>query len=86
MIDSRRLVEDSEYREFCLRDLAGEGDSPLIVQFSANDPEILLQAARLVEPHCDAVDINLGCPQRKAREVRRSLHLATAKNTRALAV
>jgi len=28
----------------------------------------LLQAARFVEPYCDAVDINLGCPQRKAKD------------------
>lgn len=28
-------------------------------QFAANDPDVLLQAAKLVEKHCDAVDINL---------------------------
>ena len=37
------------------------------MQFCANDPEMLLQAAKIVAPHCDGVDINFGCPQRIAK-------------------
>ena len=45
-------------------------DRPLIVQLAGHDPAAMLAAARLVEGQCDAVDINLGCPQGIAKRGR----------------
>ena len=38
----------------------------MVAHFCANNPEHFAQAAKLVENHCDAIDLNLGCPQRTA--------------------
>jgi len=38
-------------------------DRPLFVQFCTNNPDEYLAAAKHVQSYCDAVDLNLGCPQ-----------------------
>ena len=70
MFHARLFATDEKYRKSMWGDLDGdkEVDRPLVVQFCANDPDYLLQAARFVEDKCDAVDLNLGCPQGIARK------------------
>lgn len=41
-------------------------DRPLIVQFAANNAQTLADAACIVAPFSDGVDLNCGCPQRWA--------------------
>ncbi|XP_033182210.1 B-cell receptor-associated protein 29 isoform X2 [Anabas testudineus] len=41
-------------------------DRPLIVQFAAHDAQTLADAACVVAPFSDGVDLNCGCPQRWA--------------------
>ncbi|XP_054474118.1 uncharacterized protein LOC129106796 isoform X2 [Anoplopoma fimbria] len=43
-----------------------ESDRPLIVQFAAPDAQTLADAACVVAPFSDGVDLNCGCPQRWA--------------------
>uniref|UniRef100_A0AAV1TTN1 tRNA-dihydrouridine(16/17) synthase [NAD(P)(+)] n=1 Tax=Peronospora matthiolae TaxID=2874970 RepID=A0AAV1TTN1_9STRA len=66
MLHSRLFVESAEYRDKMFEHHIH--DRPLIVQFCGNDPTTVLTAAKMVERHCDAVDLNLGCPQGIARK------------------
>lgn len=84
MLEPCKLLNDREYLEFHLRDIQalaqGSGDfddfgsgwdgyaRPLVVQLCGNDPELVVKAARQVQTHCDAIDLNLGCPQEHAKE------------------
>lgn len=45
-------------------------DRPLVIQFCGNNPDQILASAKALQDHCDAVDINLGCPQEIARRGR----------------
>ncbi|CDK28331.1 unnamed protein product [Kuraishia capsulata CBS 1993] len=70
MYHARLFATEQHYRDANFGPLDGDAacDRPLVVQFCANDPEYLLQAAKFVENRCDAVDLNLGCPQGIARK------------------
>ncbi|RZF47590.1 hypothetical protein LSTR_LSTR012212 [Laodelphax striatellus] len=66
---SPMIVADSFVKSIKARDVeftTNEGDSPLSVQFAANNANDFVEAAELVAPFCDGVDLNCGCPQRWA--------------------
>ena len=65
MIHARLFVESPKYRHEIFS--TSSRDRPLLAQFCANDPEMLLRAATMIAPYCDGVDINFGCPQRIAK-------------------
>ncbi|KAH8855625.1 tRNA-dihydrouridine(16/17) synthase [NAD(P)(+)]-like [Schistosoma japonicum] len=66
MINSTSFLVNKKYRHSCLQ-FASE-DRPIIVQFCANSPDTFIKCAKLVQPFCDAVDLNLGCPQGIAKK------------------
>ncbi|KAG8282573.1 tRNA-dihydrouridine(16/17) synthase [NAD(P)(+)]-like protein [Homalodisca vitripennis] len=68
MLHSSVFVKHPRYREVSLASCPE--DRPLIIQFCGNDPAVMLEAAKLAEAHCDAIDINLGCPQAIAKRGR----------------
>lgn len=40
-------------------------DRPLSIQLFGDDPALIAEAARMVEPYGDLIDINMGCPVKK---------------------
>lgn len=64
MIVSECFVRSQEARDADFALYLGE--SRLVTQLAGHDGPIIGEAARLVAPFCDAVDINCGCPQKWA--------------------
>ncbi|XP_041976340.1 tRNA-dihydrouridine(20a/20b) synthase [NAD(P)+]-like [Aricia agestis] len=62
LADSFCQNSKARYNEF----LTTDTDSPLIVQFAANNANDFLDASKLVHPYANGVDLNCGCPQRWA--------------------
>ena len=64
MMSAASFAHDTAYREAHFSTCAT--DRPLVCHFAANTPDDLAAAARVAAPFCDAIDLNLGCPQRTA--------------------
>ena len=75
MLD-RFLLHESKLRRFILK--SDEGDHPVGGQFMGSDPDLMVQAARVVrELGFDVVDLNFACPIRKVVSRKRGGFLMT---------
>jgi len=55
-------------------------DRPLIAQFAGDSADELVRAASLIQHEVDAVDLNLGCPQRIAKRGHYGAYLLEERN------
>lgn len=63
MISAKGLLHDGKRTFELLRTC--EEEQPLAAQIFAGDAQSLAEAARIVSPHTDVIDINMGCPVKK---------------------
>ncbi|KAJ2000820.1 tRNA dihydrouridine synthase [Coemansia thaxteri] len=71
------LADVFKSSEFARQDFAtNDSDCPLVVQFAAHDPVDLAQAAQIVAPYADGIDLNCGCPQKWAYKERIGAYLS----------
>ncbi|KAJ3837626.1 FMN-linked oxidoreductase [Lentinula raphanica] len=70
MLSPERLIHDQEYLEFHRRDLECIHEKPVstVVQLCGNNAAEVVEAGRKIQDLCDAIDLNLGCPQEVARD------------------
>ena len=58
------------------RGVSTAGAAVIVAQFAGHDPALMVAAGKLVQHECDAIDVNLGCPQNIARRGNYGAHLA----------
>ncbi|CAD8076375.1 unnamed protein product [Paramecium primaurelia] len=66
MLHSRIMTESKSYKEEFFTTCPE--DRPLFAQLCGHDPQFLIKAAQMIQDQCDAIDINLGCPQGIAKK------------------
>ncbi|XP_060078563.1 tRNA-dihydrouridine(20a/20b) synthase [NAD(P)+]-like [Ylistrum balloti] len=65
------IISESFVRSVKARDsefTTCKDDRPLVVQFAASNAQDLADAAEIIAPYADGVDLNCGCPQRWAMQ------------------
>ncbi|KAJ1960786.1 tRNA dihydrouridine synthase [Dipsacomyces acuminosporus] len=76
------LADVFKSSEFARTDYTtNDRDCPVVVQFAAHDPVDLAQAAQLIAPYTDGIDLNCGCPQKWAWKEKIGAYLSEEPET-----
>ena len=79
MIHSRIFAEKPNTRSSFFSTVPEE--RPVVAQFCSNDPDYFVTAAKLLQDKVDAIDLNLGCPQRIAKHGNYGAYLLESPET-----
>lgn len=63
MVSSKAIYHDDTKTKKLLK--TGKNEHPVAIQIFGSDIETMVFAAKYVEPLCDVIDINMGCPAPK---------------------
>jgi tRNA-dihydrouridine synthase B len=63
LINAHGLLQNPDrVKEQCIK---ADNEKNFAIQLFGHDAQMMAQAAKMVEPYCDVIDINLGCPAYK---------------------
>lgn len=67
MISSEALIQEFRGNRLANNELLkkSEDHSPIAYQLSGHKPEMMANAAKILEPYAEIIDINMGCPVNK---------------------
>jgi tRNA-dihydrouridine synthase len=91
MFHTTPFLSNRDFRERALRDLAlgrslcaasssAPGSAPVVGQLAGNDAPALVEAGKLLGGLVDALELNLGCPQQRAKEGHYGAYLLAKKD------
>lgn len=67
MVHAKLFMNNMDYRrKFTLKDSPAR-DRPLIAQICGSNIDQVVATAKILEPYCDGIDLNCGCPQKIAK-------------------
>ncbi|BFU24378.1 dihydrouridine synthase family protein [Entamoeba histolytica HM-1:IMSS-B] len=75
MVLSKMFVESKVYRNEVVNSLDPK-EQPIIIQIVGSDANEMARTAKFLQSYCDAIDINLGCPQKIAQKGNYGAYLA----------
>jgi tRNA-dihydrouridine synthase B len=67
LISARAILQKNKKTFEMLK--KAEKEKPFSIQLFGEDAKILADAAKIIEPMCDIIDINMGCPANKVMKI-----------------